>query len=63
MRELETALGQYLIYRAFLKRTLPGVSIYLAVPEDIHKIFFCRPEIGVILSDYAVNLLVFAQEK
>jgi hypothetical protein len=57
--ELQKALGQYSIYRSFLKRTNPDRQLYLAIPIDIYQDFFQRPSIQVIIEDYSLKLIVF----
>ena len=65
IREFETALGQYLIYRIFLEITNPKYKVYLAIGEEIYRIFFRRVAIQLILKKYQVSLLVvdFTQEE
>ncbi|AFZ46962.1 XisH protein [Cyanobacterium stanieri PCC 7202] len=58
MREFETALGQYLIYRTFLSLTHPDYEVYLAVGDRIYEKFFTRIAIKLILEKYQVLLLV-----
>ncbi|PHM07354.1 XisH family protein [Nostoc sp. 'Peltigera malacea cyanobiont' DB3992] len=40
MRDFETALGQYLIYKAFLSLENPERELYLAIGEIIYEDFF-----------------------
>lgn len=42
MADMERALGQYVLYRIFLKRTDPERELYLAVPEDVLEDLFQR---------------------
>ena len=40
MRDLEQAIGQYVLYRIFLRRVEPDRELYLAVPQDVvEKVF------------------------
>ncbi|OCR02536.1 XisH protein [Oscillatoriales cyanobacterium USR001] len=57
MREFETALGQYLIYKTFLSITHPDHKIYLAVGKKIYEKFFTQVAIKLILQKYQVLLL------
>lgn len=57
--ELQKALGQYSIYRSFLKRTNPDRKLYLAIPIDIYQDFFQRPSIQVIIEDNDLKMIVF----
>ena len=58
MREFETALGQYLIYKTFLSINQPKFKIYLAIGQDIYQKFFQQVAIQIILRTYDVSLLV-----
>lgn len=62
MSELEKALGQYGIYRTFLKRLSPERELFLAVARDIWQDFFSKPAVQDIVSDHQIALLVFDPE-
>jgi hypothetical protein len=59
MTELEKAVGQYGIYRTFLKRVNPERTLYLAVAQDVYQDFFQRPAIQEVVTDHQISLLVF----
>lgn len=59
MTELERAVGQYGIYRTFLKRLSPERELFLAVAEDIYQDFFTRPAIQDIIEDHDIRLIIF----
>ncbi|MEH1790719.1 XisH family protein [Nostoc sp.] len=63
MRDLETALGQYLIYKAFLSIEYPEKQLYLAIGEIIYEDFFQKVAIKFILEQYQVSLLVVDMNK
>ncbi|MGK7873837.1 MAG: element excision factor XisH family protein [Xenococcaceae cyanobacterium] len=56
--ELEKAVGQYSIYRTFLKRVNPERKLYLAIAQDIYQDFFQRPAIQEIIADQKINLII-----
>ncbi|GCL35477.1 MULTISPECIES: XisH family protein [Sphaerospermopsis] len=58
MRELETALGQYIIYRTLLKVILPEAKIYLGVSRGIYKSFFLQKAISFIIEENGLRLIV-----
>ncbi len=60
--ELQKTLGQYSIYRSFLKRTYPDHKLYLAIPIDIYQDFFQRPSVQVIIEDYTLKFIIFNPE-
>ena len=45
MTDLGQAIGQYILYRVFLKRTDPERELYLAVPQDVLESLF-RGSVG-----------------
>ena len=57
--ELQKAVGQYNIYRTFLKRVNPDRKLYLAISQDIHQDFFQRPAIQEIIIDQNMKLIIF----
>jgi hypothetical protein len=58
MREFETALGQYIIYRTLLKVILPKVTIYLGVSRSIYQSFFLQKAISFIMAENDLKLIV-----
>jgi hypothetical protein len=57
--ELEKAVGQYTIYRIFLKKVNPERKLYLAIANDVYQDFFQRPAIQEIITDQKIQLIVF----
>ncbi|CCI35748.1 XisH protein [Microcystis aeruginosa NIES-3806] len=62
MTELEKAIGQYNVYRSFLKRLEPQRRLYLAIPDDVYQDFFSLEPIQEVISDQLVFLIVFNPE-
>ncbi|WP_286826798.1 element excision factor XisH family protein [Microcystis sp. LSC13-02] len=62
MIELEKAIGQYNVYRSFLKRLEPQRRLYLAIPDDVYQDFFSLEPIQEVISDQLVFLIVFNPE-
>lgn len=58
MRDFETALGQYLIYKAFLSVEHPEQQLYLAIGQKIYDEFFRKVAIQFILVKYQVSLII-----
>ncbi|MEH1855104.1 XisH family protein [Nostoc sp.] len=63
MRDFETALGQYLIYKAFLSLENPERELYLAIGEIIYEDFFQKVAIQLVVAKYQVSLLVVDMNK
>lgn len=62
MTELEKAIGQYNVYRSFLKRLEPQRRLYLAIPDDVYQDFFSLEPIQEVISDQLIFLIVFNPE-
>ena len=63
MRDFETALGQYLIYKALLAIDHPKQQLYLAIGQKNYDDFFQQVAIKLILAKYQVSLLVIDLEQ
>ena len=59
MTELEKAVGQYGIYRTFLRRLGSERELFLAIAQDIWQDFFLKPAVQDIIEDHQIHLLVF----
>jgi hypothetical protein len=58
MRDFETALGQFLVFRALLKAKSSRRKTVLAVDEEVFESFLTMTSIQLILREYRVRLLV-----
>ncbi|QYX31967.1 XisH family protein [Sphaerospermopsis torques-reginae] len=63
MREFETALGQYIIYRTLLKEILPETKIYLGISTGIYQSFFQQKAISMVMEEINLLLIVFDFKK
>jgi hypothetical protein len=54
-----TALGQFMNYRAILRRKEPDRVLYLAVPTAIYDDFFQRQFTQIVVEDYQLNVVVY----
>jgi hypothetical protein len=63
MKEFQSALGQYILYRDILELTDKNYEIYLAVREKIFHSFFQRGSIQPIVQRHSIKLIVFNDEK
>jgi hypothetical protein len=60
--DLERAVGQYIIYRNYLKRTAPDHKIYLALSHLVYKANFDET-IQIIIDDNQMKLIIVDTEK
>lgn len=58
VHEMETALGQYMLYRTFLRQIAPEEEIYLAISETVFKELFARKSFQLIVQDNQVAMLI-----
>ena len=58
-RDLEQAVGQYLLYRAIMERTDPKRQLFLAVPVDAWNDTFLDSLGQLMLESYHLNVIAF----
>jgi len=59
IRDLETALGQYVLYRSLLSRAEPDRTLFLAVPVSVFSGTMEEPIVRPVIEDMRVALLAF----
>ncbi len=59
MKDLEEALGQFVLYNHLLQRYDPNRTLYLAVTEDVGKRVFEEEAGQVLLEDGIIQLFTF----
>ncbi|NEN91455.1 MAG: fatty-acid oxidation protein subunit alpha [Okeania sp. SIO3H1] len=59
MKDLEEALGQFVLYDRLLIRHAPERTLYLAVTEETHKRVFEEEAGQILLEDGIINLVTF----
>ncbi|MFB2970777.1 XisH family protein [Aerosakkonema sp. BLCC-F183] len=60
--DLEQALGQYILYRNFLKRTAPDRQIYLAMSQRIYKVNFDET-FQIVVEENQLKLIIVDTDK
>lgn len=63
MADLENALGQFLLYRAALKKLAPQRKLFLAIRDDVYAAIFEQPEGEWVREDGGIHLLVFNADR
>jgi hypothetical protein len=63
IHDFEVALGQYLVYRAFLEVVAPEHELYLAVGNRVYANLFQQSAIQLVVQRYQVALLVVHLER
>ncbi|MDJ0619977.1 MAG: XisH family protein [Calothrix sp. MO_192.B10] len=59
MKDLEEAIGQFVLYARLLKRYYPEHQLYLAVTEDIHRTVFAEEAGQTMIEDGIISLVTF----
>lgn len=59
MKDLEEAVGQFIVYDRLLKRYYPEYKLYLAVSEDVRKSVFEEEAGKTLIEDGTINLFSF----
>ncbi len=63
MEAFRDAIGQYAIYRAVMRRTYPGYTLYLAVNDIVFNSLFEEPIGQLMIEDENLKLIVFDAEQ
>ena len=63
MRDLQEAIGQYLMYRVILAAQQPDRRLYLAAPLEVYHGILSEPLGQQVLTDLAVRVLVFDDDR
>jgi hypothetical protein len=59
MKDLEKAVGQFVLYDRLIKRHEPERKLYLAVPEDVRESIFEEEAGQVLIEDEIIRLFTF----
>lgn len=63
MKDLENAVGQYIVYYDVMKKVQPERELYLAVPAEVYYELFEEPIGQLLLENKRIQLLIFDPEK
>jgi hypothetical protein len=59
LEDLHSAIGQYVVYRAVLRRRDPDRLLYLAVPRSVFDGILSEPLGRIVIDDVGLKVLVF----
>lgn len=59
MKDLEEAVGQFVLYEHLLSRYEPDRKLYLAVPEDVRESIFEEEAGQILIEDRIIRLFTF----
>ncbi|NEQ71112.1 MAG: fatty-acid oxidation protein subunit alpha [Symploca sp. SIO2D2] len=63
IKDLEDALGQFILYERLLIRYAPERTLYLAVSDSVYKTVFEEEAGQILLEDKLIRLLTFNPEQ
>ncbi|ERT09460.1 fdxN element excision controlling factor protein [Lyngbya aestuarii BL J] len=63
VEDLRNAVGQFVMYRAVLRKTEPNRGLYLAVRETTYQSTFEEPIGQLLIETENLNLLIFEPKK
>ncbi|MFB2934949.1 element excision factor XisH family protein [Aerosakkonemataceae cyanobacterium BLCC-F154] len=63
VKDLENALGQYILYRDGLNRSQPERILYLAIQERVYLDFFQEEIAQMVVENHQIKLMIFDEEK
>lgn len=63
VRDLEIALGQFVLYRMLLERTKPDRKLFVAIPENAWLGIFKEPIGQLVLEELGMALVVFDPQR
>jgi hypothetical protein len=63
VRNLQEALGQYVLYRIVLVHQQPDRPLFLGVPREVYNGILSEPLGQLVLTDLNVRVLVFDQTR
>jgi hypothetical protein len=59
VKDLENALGQYILYEDIIAQEYPERILYLAIREEVYLTFFSEPIAQIPLKRRRIKLLIF----
>lgn len=63
IHDIHTAAGQYIFYRAVLRRIQPNRVLFLAIPKVAFESLFDEAQVGeVLLQDEQIRLFIYEPE-
>lgn len=63
IKDLENALGQYVLYQNILQSTDSEIILYLAIREEVYNDLFAEPIGQLLLNNKQIKLIIFDSDK
>ena len=58
IKDLEQAIGQYVLYRLLLQKVDPGRDVYLAISDTLYEDFFQEPIGELVINGLPLKMIV-----
>jgi hypothetical protein len=58
IRDLEQAIGQYVLYKLLLHKVDPGRDIYLAISDTVYENFFQEPIGELVIKELPLKMII-----
>ncbi|WP_245912438.1 element excision factor XisH family protein [Brunnivagina elsteri] len=58
IRDLEQAIGQYILYQLLLHKVDPGRDIYLAISDTVYENFFQEPIGELVINELPLKMII-----
>lgn len=58
IKDLEQAIGQYVLYRLLLEKIDPGREVYLAITDILYEDFFREPIGELVINELPLKLII-----
>lgn len=63
IKDLEQAIGQYVLYRLLLEKIDPEREVYLAITELLYEYFFCEPIGELVINELPLKMIIVNLQK
>lgn len=58
IKDLEQAIGQYVLYRLLLQKVDPGRDVYLAISNTLYEDFFQEPIGELVINELPLKMII-----
>ncbi|MBD2771754.1 XisH family protein [Iningainema tapete] len=58
IKDLEQAIGQYVLYRLLLDKIDPGREVYLAITDTLYEDFFSEPIGELVINELPLKMII-----
>jgi hypothetical protein len=63
IKDLEQAIGQYVLYQLLLQKVDPGRDVYLAISDTLYENFFQEPIGELVINELPLKMIIVSLQK